>query len=204
MTGGVAAVIVAGGRGQRAGGDVPKQYRLVAGEAVIRPALRTFVDHPKISAVQPVIHVEDDAACEAATAGLKPFRSPVSGGSTRQASVRAAVEGRVLHVLVDEGQRVAAGQPLVTLENLDLESELARVRADLRVASARATQSQMRYGDFGTAERERLRLSQEDRSLSEKTAKLQLVSPIDGVVATPRLHDLIGSHLDEGARSRPD
>ena len=39
MTGKVAAVVVAAGRGQRAGGDVPKQYRNIAGEPVIRPTL---------------------------------------------------------------------------------------------------------------------------------------------------------------------
>jgi putative peptide zinc metalloprotease protein len=116
----------------------------------------------------------------------------------RQASVHASVGGRVSQVLVDEGQRVSAGQPLVKLENLDLESELAKLRSDLRVATARATQTQLRYGDFGTAERERQRLLQEDRSLTDKAARLQLVSPINGIVATPRLHDLSGSYLDEG------
>ena len=38
----IAAVVVAGGRGLRAGGDVPKQYREIAGEPVIRPALAAF------------------------------------------------------------------------------------------------------------------------------------------------------------------
>jgi hypothetical protein len=57
----------------------------------------------------------------------------------------------------------------------------------------------LRYGAFGTAEQERLRLLQEDRSLTEKAAKLQLVSPIAGIVATPRLSDLMGASLDEGA-----
>jgi putative peptide zinc metalloprotease protein len=118
---------------------------------------------------------------------------------SRQAFVRSSVRGRVLQVFVDEGQRVVAGQPLANLENLDMESDLARVHADLRVASARAAQSQLRYGAFGTAEQERLRLLQEDRSLTEKAAKLQLVSPIAGIVATPRLRDLKGASLDEGA-----
>jgi putative peptide zinc metalloprotease protein len=116
----------------------------------------------------------------------------------RQASVHASIRGRVSQVFVDEGQRVATGQPLATLENLDLESQLASVRADLQVASARATQSQMRYGTFATAEHERLRLVQQEHILSEKAAKLQLLSPIAGVVATPRLQDLRGSYLDEG------
>ena len=39
----IAAVVVAGGRGLRAGGDVPKQYRDIAGEPVIRPALAAFL-----------------------------------------------------------------------------------------------------------------------------------------------------------------
>jgi putative peptide zinc metalloprotease protein len=117
----------------------------------------------------------------------------------RQAIVHASVQGRLLQVFVDEGQRVVAGQLLAQLENLDLESNLARVRADLRAASARAIQSQLLYRNFGTAEQERLRLFEEDRSLTEEAARLQLVSPIAGVVATARLRDLQGASLEEGA-----
>jgi 2-C-methyl-D-erythritol 4-phosphate cytidylyltransferase / 2-C-methyl-D-erythritol 2,4-cyclodiphosphate synthase len=92
MTGGVAAVIVAAGRGQRAGSEVPKQYRNIAGEAVIRPTLRAFLGHPQIGAVQPVIHPDDKDLFRAATAGLKELLPPVWGGPTRQASVRAGLE----------------------------------------------------------------------------------------------------------------
>jgi 2-C-methyl-D-erythritol 4-phosphate cytidylyltransferase/2-C-methyl-D-erythritol 2,4-cyclodiphosphate synthase len=91
MAGKVAAVVVAAGRGQRVGGDVPKQYRSIAGEPVIRPALAAFLDHPRIDAVQPVIHAQDAEAFRAATAGLKSL-APVYGGATRQASVRAGLE----------------------------------------------------------------------------------------------------------------
>ena len=66
----IAAVVVAGGRGLRVGGDIPKQYRELGGEPVIRPALSAFLDHPHIVAVQPVIHREDEAMFRAATAGL--------------------------------------------------------------------------------------------------------------------------------------
>ena len=92
MTDTVAAVVVAGGRGLRAGGDVPKQYREIAGEPVIRPALSAFLSHPQIGAVQPVIHAQDSTAFGAATAGLKNLLPPVHGGATRQASVRAGLE----------------------------------------------------------------------------------------------------------------
>ena len=70
MTTKVAAVIVAGGRGVRAGGEVPKQYRHIGRDPVIRSALAAFAGHPQIEAVQPVIHAEDEAAFQAATAGL--------------------------------------------------------------------------------------------------------------------------------------
>src|SRR5215469_16797218 len=88
----IAAVVVAGGRGLRAGGDVPKQYREIAGEPVIRPALAVFLGHPQISAVQPVIHPQDEAVFRAATAGLPKLLPPVFGGATRQASVRSGLE----------------------------------------------------------------------------------------------------------------
>jgi 2-C-methyl-D-erythritol 4-phosphate cytidylyltransferase/2-C-methyl-D-erythritol 2,4-cyclodiphosphate synthase len=92
MTDTIAAVVVAGGRGLRAGGDVPKQYRDIAGEPVIRPALAAFLNHPQIGAVQPVIHPQDEEVFRIATAGLKKLLPPVWGGATRQASVRAGLE----------------------------------------------------------------------------------------------------------------
>src|SRR3954453_3223878 len=91
MAGIVAAVVVAGGRGLRAGGDRPKQYRKLAGQPAIRPSLALLADHRQISVVQPVIHPDDMALYEAASAGLD-LLPPVLGGSTRQASVRAGLE----------------------------------------------------------------------------------------------------------------
>jgi 2-C-methyl-D-erythritol 4-phosphate cytidylyltransferase/2-C-methyl-D-erythritol 2,4-cyclodiphosphate synthase len=88
----VAAVVVAAGRGYRAGGDMPKQYRAIAGEPVIRPTLTAFLRHPQVDAVQPVIHPDDADAFRAATAGLDNLLPPVPGGATRQASVRAGLQ----------------------------------------------------------------------------------------------------------------
>jgi 2-C-methyl-D-erythritol 4-phosphate cytidylyltransferase/2-C-methyl-D-erythritol 2,4-cyclodiphosphate synthase len=87
----VAAVVVAAGRGLRAGGDVPKQYRDIAGEPVIRMTLSSLLAHPRIGAVQPVVHPDDADIFRAATAGLSALRPPVHGGATRQASVRAGL-----------------------------------------------------------------------------------------------------------------
>jgi 2-C-methyl-D-erythritol 4-phosphate cytidylyltransferase / 2-C-methyl-D-erythritol 2,4-cyclodiphosphate synthase len=92
MTETVAAVIVAAGRGERAGADVPKQYRPIAGEPMIRATLRAFLTHPRIDIVQPVISPNDMDAYADATGGLKDLLPPVTGGATRQASVRAGLE----------------------------------------------------------------------------------------------------------------
>src|SRR5262245_9557134 len=66
----VAAVVVAAGRGLRAGGDPPKQYRELLGEPVIRPSLAALAEHSGISLVQPVIHPDDAALFRAASADL--------------------------------------------------------------------------------------------------------------------------------------
>jgi 2-C-methyl-D-erythritol 4-phosphate cytidylyltransferase/2-C-methyl-D-erythritol 2,4-cyclodiphosphate synthase len=113
----VAAVVVAAGRGLRAGGDFPKQYRRILGEPVIRPSLASLGRHPEISAVQPVVHPDDSALFHAATAGIA-LRPPVHGGATRQASVRAGLEALVPlrpdAVLVHDAARPFASAALFT------------------------------------------------------------------------------------------
>jgi 2-C-methyl-D-erythritol 4-phosphate cytidylyltransferase/2-C-methyl-D-erythritol 2,4-cyclodiphosphate synthase len=95
MAGTVGAVVVAAGRGERAGGEVPKQYRAVAGEPMVRPTLRAFLAHRRVDFVQPVINLADETLYRVATAGLKDLLPPVAGGATRQASVRAGLEALV-------------------------------------------------------------------------------------------------------------
>ncbi len=61
MSDSVAAVVVAAGRGLRAGGETPKQYRKLLGEPVVRGKPRILARHPAVAAVQPVIHPDDAA-----------------------------------------------------------------------------------------------------------------------------------------------
>jgi 2-C-methyl-D-erythritol 4-phosphate cytidylyltransferase / 2-C-methyl-D-erythritol 2,4-cyclodiphosphate synthase len=116
MPGIVAAVVVAGGRGLRAGGNRPKQYRELGGVPVIRPSLAVLASHPEIALVQPVIHPEDAPLYEAASVGLD-LQPPVFGGATRQASVRAGLEALDPHrpeiVLVHDAARPFASPALV-------------------------------------------------------------------------------------------
>jgi len=117
MTTKVAAVVVAAGRGLRAGGDLPKQYRCILGEPMIRPSLAALAGHVGISAVQPVIHGDDAALFQAAVAGID-LLPPVHGGASRQASVRAGLRALENHrpdlVLVHDAARPFASDALIT------------------------------------------------------------------------------------------
>ena len=85
------ALIVSAGRGIRAGGVMPKQYRRVGGRPVLAHTLRRFSEHPEISAIRTVIHPDDRALYDDAADGFD-LLAPVHGGETRQDSVRLGLE----------------------------------------------------------------------------------------------------------------
>ena len=117
MTKNVAAVVVAGGRGLRAGGDLPKQYRALGDVPVLRQSLAIFANHAEIRWVQPVIHRDDGALYTAAAEGLATL-PPAFGGATRQASVHAGLEALADHapaiVLVHDAARPFTSPALVS------------------------------------------------------------------------------------------
>ena len=89
----VAAVVVAAGRGLRAGGEVPKQFRAIGGEIMLARTLSTLAQTPQLDLVQPVIRAEDRDLYLAASARIATKLLPaVNGGATRQDSVRAGLE----------------------------------------------------------------------------------------------------------------
>ena len=93
----VPLVLVAAGRGHRAGEGLPKQYRLLAGVPVLVHTLNAVLSDARIGPVQCVIHPDDLTlyqACigqldHAAQTRLLPA---VPGGQTRQESVKAGLE----------------------------------------------------------------------------------------------------------------
>jgi len=147
MPRGVAAVVVAAGRGVRAGGVTAKQYRQVRGAPVIRHALSLFIDHPQVTFVQPVIYRDDATTFAEATAGLK-LRVAAFGGATRQMSVRAGLEALETEqpriVLVHDAARpfaspalisraIAAGAGGAAIPGLGLTDTIKEVDAHARV-----------------------------------------------------------------------
>lgn len=113
----VAAVIVAGGSGLRAGGEKPKQYQLIGGRPVIWWTLKAFLDHPEVTLVQPVIGEGQEALFADAVAGLD-LPPAIIGGATRQDSCRNGVEAVERHkpikVLIHDAARPFVSEDLIS------------------------------------------------------------------------------------------
>ena len=120
----VAVVVVAAGRGTRAGPGGPKQYRRIAGRTVLEHTLDAFLTHPSVDRVQPVLHADDFETY--AALGLRHGRLalPVGGGATRQASVACGLEamtGDPPHVVLVHD----AARPFVDADTIDAVIEAA-------------------------------------------------------------------------------
>lgn len=84
------ALIVAAGQGNRAGGDTPKQFRLVAGKAVLAHAYDALAAHGAIDAIHIVLGAgQEDMARKLLGDRVASF---VIGADSRRGSVRAGLE----------------------------------------------------------------------------------------------------------------
>jgi 2-C-methyl-D-erythritol 4-phosphate cytidylyltransferase/2-C-methyl-D-erythritol 2,4-cyclodiphosphate synthase len=112
----IAALIVAGGSGSRAGDGPPKQYRVLAGRPMLRRAVDVFRSHPDVAGVQVVIGTVQDGLYSAVTEG-QDLLPPVSGGNSRQESVRRGLEAlaaqRPEHVLIHDAARPLVSPSLI-------------------------------------------------------------------------------------------
>lgn len=114
-----AAVIVAAGRGERAGQSTegPKQYRRIGGEAVLSRTLRAFAHCAEIDQIIVVIHADDAALYENAIAEYYENVRVVTGGPTRQESTRLGLlalnKNAPDYVLIHDGVRPFIEQDLL-------------------------------------------------------------------------------------------
>ena len=124
-------LVVAAGRGSRAGDGLPKQYRSLAGQPLLARTLLAFLRRADVASVIPVIHADDRSLFESVVSTLRPadverLAEPVIGGASRQDSVRAGLEalGRrcAAHetvaarhlVLIHDGARPFVSDALIT------------------------------------------------------------------------------------------
>lgn len=99
------AIIVAAGRGTRAGGAIPKQWQRLGDVCVCQHAVRAFANHPAIESVILVVH-EDDQPYDHWVGELHAHVA--IGGATRSESVRnglAALPIGTQHVLIHDAAR---------------------------------------------------------------------------------------------------
>lgn len=106
------ALIVAAGRGSRAGGDLPKQWQPLAGQRVADWTIAAFRTHPAIDDVLLVVHPDDSTHFEALSVAT------VVGGATRDASVRngleALADSGVTQVLIHDVARATVSHQVIS------------------------------------------------------------------------------------------
>jgi 2-C-methyl-D-erythritol 4-phosphate cytidylyltransferase/2-C-methyl-D-erythritol 2,4-cyclodiphosphate synthase len=133
----IAALIVAAGRGERASGDVPKQYRPLAGRPMLRRSIEPFAHLPLIQVVIGTYHHEHYVA---AVEGLS-LLPPVAGANTRQHSVQHGLTALSAHkpdlVLIHDAARPLVSRVLIDrviagLEDADAAIPLLPVTDTLR------------------------------------------------------------------------
>ena len=124
MAGSPHILVVAAGRGSRAGEGLPKQYRFVGGEPLLTRTLRAMLADPAIEGVTPVIHPDDEDLYRHSAAILNGsggrLQAPAYGGATRQQSVHAGLEALALRngqlpdiVLIHDGARPFSSPALI-------------------------------------------------------------------------------------------
>lgn len=116
-----AAILTAAGRGSRAGGDLPKQWQILAGRPVLAHTLAAFAARDDIARILLVIHPDDRARAQALVAahgGAGPGISLVSGGADRAESVlnalRALAGSDTTRVLIHDGARPLVSDAVIS------------------------------------------------------------------------------------------
>ena len=106
-----AALIVAAGRGSRAGGEIPKQWQMLAGRRVIDWTLDAFRRSAAVDRIAVALHPDDLDRLTDADLLI------VEGGATRAASVRAGLEALAAdppeNVLIHDAARATVPETVI-------------------------------------------------------------------------------------------
>jgi 2-C-methyl-D-erythritol 4-phosphate cytidylyltransferase / 2-C-methyl-D-erythritol 2,4-cyclodiphosphate synthase len=132
----VAALIVAAGRGERAGSEIPKQYMSLLGRPVLAWSVRALAE-VGVGEIVVAIAPEHEALAQAALKGGPPVQI-VHGGAVRTASVRAglAAIGEADLVLVHDAARPGLSADVVRALLGALEAGAAGAAPSLPVADS--------------------------------------------------------------------
>jgi RND family efflux transporter MFP subunit len=194
--------------------------KVIAGQATV--ALRNaqiYKEVPFISILEPVLERKRKfmamdkrrrtfrlslAAAVALALIVVPLPMRVDGDAVvapvNRAQVQPQVEGVIQRVLVREGDSVTRGQVLAEMEPWDYRAAVAGAEAKYRSALLQMNRSLS--GNDGTeAGIQRVQADYWKSEVARATQLLestQLRSPIDGIVATPHVENLVGRRLQYG------
>ncbi len=197
----VGVIVVAAGRGQRFGGQTPKQYLPLGGAPVLLHALRPFTSHPEVAQVVVVLSAEDAAI---PPEWLRPLLGEMlivtAGGGERSESVAAGLT--VLSsacdvVLVHDGAR-----PFPPVEVIDAGIASAR-HGHAAVPGMPLAETLKRADDFGriltTVPRAGLWRAQTPQAFPrDLLVRAHAAGRTEGVAATDdaMLVELLGARVD--------
>ncbi|MDB2563650.1 bifunctional 2-C-methyl-D-erythritol 4-phosphate cytidylyltransferase/2-C-methyl-D-erythritol 2,4-cyclodiphosphate synthase [Amylibacter sp.] len=115
----ITAIVVAAGRGTRAGGGIPKQYREIAQKPILHYTIDALLTHKAIDNIICVIHKDDKQLYKNAVSRINNPRlsKPVLGGETRSESVFNGIKAASSeYVLIHDGARPCL--PIAALKRL--------------------------------------------------------------------------------------
>lgn len=107
-----AAIIVAAGRGLRAGGEIPKQFQTLNGVSVLERTIAAFANHAEIDQLILVVNPDDRDLLSRLDLGGAIL---VNGGDTRDTSVLAGLDAATTdNVLIHDGARPLISASLIS------------------------------------------------------------------------------------------
>lgn len=115
-------------------------------------------------------------------------------------SVRAATPGFVQEVLVESGQRVEAGQPLVVIDNPEISDELADLKLAIAQAEiqCRVLKQKQKLAAYQAEIERRTSLQQQLMEKQLQVDHLTIRAPAAGTLVATNLESLVGTYLREG------
>ncbi len=133
-----------------------------------------------------------------------PWRLRVEGPARvvpgRRAAVTAGVDGIVRSVLHNEGDTVAAGDVIATLEPEMYQASLADARAAYQVSESEvarhreAADSAAMFEAVAKRDELKARIAMEEERFGHTTLR----APVGGVIVTPRIDERVGQFLKKG------
>ncbi len=131
-----------------------------------------------------------------------PFRisaKSVLEGAVQRAAV-APFQGYIAQAPVRAGDTVSAGQILALLDDADLRLERVKAESELAKLDQRRREAQAKHdrATLGIVAAQIAQAEAEHNLASEKLARTRILAPIDGLVVSGDLSQMLGSPIEQG------